>query len=267
MFNKIGFIGCGNMGSAIAKAVCENGYGKKVCLADPDKDKTKDFVEKYGCKSSTNKKIAAECDLIFLAVKPQVMADMLKSIAPDLKKRTDRFVLVSMAAGLSMDTILKMASGKYPIIRIMPNTPVSIGQGMILMCNKGTAEEETDSFRKLLAKGGIIDEIPEDKIDAASAVSGCGPAFVAMMIESIADGGVACGLPRDKALLYAAQTIQGVGSMYIQSKEHPEVMKDKVCSPGGTTIQGVRALENRKFRSACMEAVIASYNKTIELKG
>ncbi|MGE4354127.1 MAG: pyrroline-5-carboxylate reductase [Oscillospiraceae bacterium] len=265
MYHNIGFIGCGNMGGAIARAVCKSVDPKLVRISNRTVEKAKRLAGELGCSVSTNKQIAAECDLIILAVKPQMMADMLADIASVLEQRNDRFVLVTIAGGLTIQSILSMAGGEYPVIRIMPNTPVAIGAGVVQMCSVGTTEEETKNFVDLMAPAGLIDRLPENLIDAASAVSGCGPALICLFMEALADGGVACGLPRDKALSYAAQTLLGTAKLALESGEHPGVMKDKVCSPGGTTIQGVRALERGGLRSATMEAVIAAFEKTLAL--
>jgi len=267
MFRKIGFIGCGNMGSALAKAVCKSVSANNVTLSNRRREKAELLAKELGCGISDNKETASSCDLIFLGVKPQMMAGVLADIAPVLKDRNDRFVLVTMAAGLTMETICAMAGGEYPVIRIMPNTPVAVGQGVVQMCTLGVTDAEQADFRELLKYAGLIDAIPESLIDAASAVSGCGPAFVCLVMEALADGGVACGLPRDKALRYAAQTMAGTAALCLETGEHPARLKDKVCSPGGTTIQGVRAMEQGNVRAACMEAVMAAYKKSLELKG
>ena len=149
----------------------------------------------------------------------------------------------------------------------MPNTPVSVGAGVVLYSvNEKVAQNEIDEFCKALSAAGVVDPIPEDKIDAASALSGCGPAFVALFAEALADGAVECGLPRDKAALYAAQTILGTAHLILESGKHPAQIKDAVCSPGGTTIEGVHALEKGKFRAASMSAVTSAYEKTLKLK-
>ena len=265
MFGNIGFIGCGNMGSAIARAVCAGG-AENVYLANRSMEKAASLANELGCKTADNKYVAECCGLIFLGVKPQMMAGVLADIGPILAQRRDRFVLVTMAAGLTTDTIRAMAGGDYPVIRIMPNTPVAVGCGVVQMCTLDVTENEQEEFKRLMASAGLIDAISENLIDAASAVSGCGPAFLCLAMEAMADGGVACGLPRDKALMYAAQTMAGVGRLCIESGEHPGILKDKVCSPGGTTIQGVRALEKSGARSGFYEAVLAAYEKTLELK-
>jgi pyrroline-5-carboxylate reductase len=211
---------------------------------------------------STNQEIAQTCDLIFLGVKPQMMAGVLEELRPILSQRQDRFVLCSMAAGVTLDKLAELAGNQVPLIRILPNTPASIGQGIAQYCVRGITQEEKEEFCALMAPSGLLDEMDEGLMTAANCVSGCGPAFAAMFMEALADGAVACGLPRDKALTCAAQMLVGTGSMYLTQKQHPGTMKDAVCSPGGSTIQGVRALEEGGFRSAAMNAVIRAYEKT-----
>lgn len=262
---KIGFIGCGNMGGALARAACKSSAPGNVVLANRTLAKAEALAGELGCAVGSNQSIAQNCEWIFLGVKPQMMADMLAGIAPVLKARQGGFVLVSMAAGLSCQSIADMAGGDYPVIRIMPNTPAAIGQGVVQVCGRGVSRAQLDACKAILAPAGLVDEIDEKLIDAASCVSGCGPAFAYLFIEALADGGVACGLPREQALRYAAQMVAGSAEMVLQSGRHPGQLKDAVCSPGGTTIQGVRALEANGFRSAAMEAVLAAYEKTLKL--
>ena len=262
---RYGFIGCGNMGGAVARAVCRGVGPENVVLANRTPAKAEALAEALGCRAATNDVVAQDCDVIFLGVKPQMMADMLAGIAPILAKRSGRFVLVTMAAGLSMARVREMAGGAYPIIRIMPNTPVSLGAGMIQYCTSNVTAEEEAEFLKLMVPAGRLDAVPESLIDAASCVSGCGPAWVYQFIEALADGGVACGLPRAKAQEYAAQMVLGSAKLVLESGQHPGALKDAVCSPGGSTIQGVRVLEEKGLRGAVMDAVIASYNKTKEM--
>jgi pyrroline-5-carboxylate reductase len=252
------------MGGAIAAAVA--GQGRELLLCNSTPDKARALADKLGAQVGENPQAARECQLIFLGVKPQMMGGMLEHIAPVLAAREDRFVLVTMAAGLTCQRIREMAGGEYPVIRIMPNTPCAIGAGVVQVCGLGVSEEEFQEFEALMAPAGLIDRVEEKLIDAASAVSGCGPAFAYLFMEALADGAVACGLPRDKALAYAAQMVAGSAEMVLRSGKHPGVLKDAVCSPGGSTIQGVRALEERGFRAAAMNAVIAAYEKTLELK-
>ena len=228
---SFGFIGTGNMGSALATAVAAKVGGDKVLVCDKDLAKAQSVAEKLGAVAGDISTVAAECKYIFLGVKPQMMAGMLAEIADVLKSRQDKFVLVTMAAGLTLDTIAEMAGIDAPVIRIMPNTPASVGKGMILYCPN-------------------------------AAVSGCGPAFVYMFIGAMADGGVKCGLPRDKALKYAAETVMGAAEMVLKTGKHTEELKDAVCSPAGSTIEGVSTLENFAFRASVEAAVANSFERT-----
>ena len=267
MFQKIGLIGTGNMGSAIASAVFSSSQIHELLLANRTNQKAEALAGRLpGAQVSTNKEIAETCDLIFLAVKPQMMPAMLADISAVLNSRSDRYVLCSMAAGLSCSRIQALAACSAPIIRIMPNTPAAIGKGVIQVCGLDTTEQEISDFCELLKPAGLVDCIDEALIDAASAVSGCGPAFAYMFAEALADGAVACGLPRSKAIAYAAGMLEGSAALLLQSGSHPGALKDAVCSPGGTTIQGVRKLEESGFRGAVMDAVIAAYDKTNSMK-
>lgn len=268
METYIGFIGCGNMGSALAKAAVKSDMilPGQICLANRTASKAEKLAEALGgALVGTNKEIAKYCQYIFLGVKPQMMQEVLEEIAPVLKNRTDRFVLVTMAAGLTTETIQEMAGDNYPVIRLMPNTPVSAGKGMILYCSTKTHLDEMVTFLHMMKEAGKFDELSEDLMDAGSAVAGCGPAFAYLFIEALADGGVACGLPCAKAQEYAAQMLLGSAEMVLRSGQHPGTLKDAVCSPGGSTIQGVRALEKGAFRGTVFEAVEEAYKKTKEL--
>lgn len=264
--SKFGFIGCGNMGGALAIALSKKVNGENLLLCDKQADKAESLAKEINATASNNETVAKEAKYIVLAVKPQFMADVLDDISDVLKAREDEFVLVTIAAGLSTEKIRNMAKGEYPVIRVMPNTPAFLGEGMLLYTyTENVKDTDVDEFITLFSEAGEWDNIAENLIDAASALSGCGPAFVYMFIESLADGAVKCGLPRDNALKYAAQTIKGSAMMVQKSGKHPELLKDEVCSPGGTTIAGVAALENGKFRSNCINAVDEAYKKTLSL--
>ena len=264
---KLGFIGVGNMGGALARAARRNTPSTDICVANRSPEKAKALAAEIPCRVKSNAEIAEWADYIFLGVKPQMMGEMLGGIAPVLAERKDRFILVTMAAGLSMADIQAMAGGDYPVLRIMPNTPCSIGEGMVLYtCGPGVTEDEERVFLEAMGGAGRFSAIPEKLMDAGSAVAGCGPAFVDLFIEALADGGVACGLPRAQALEFAAQMVAGSARLLLESGKHPGVLKDAVCSPGGTTIQGVRKLEEAGFRGAVMDAVIAAWEKNGNLK-
>ena len=261
-----GFIGTGNMGSALARSAAKALKKEQLLLTDSYAPVAEKLAGELGCQATDIATVAASAAFLFLGVKPQVMASMLGSIAPVLKNRTDRFVLVSMAAGVCIADIQKMAGGDYPVIRIMPNIPASVGGGVILFdTTEDVTEQEVDAFRSAMACAGLVDRLPEKLIDAGSALSGCGPAFVSLFIEALADGAVACGLPRAQALRYAAQTVAGTAKMLLESGQHPGQLKDAVCSPGGSTIAGVAALEQGAFRASVMEAVSSAYQRTLEL--
>ena len=264
---KLGFIGVGNMGGALARAARRNTPSTDICVANRSPEKAKALAAEIPCRVKSNAEIAEWADYIFLGVKPQMMGEMLGEIAPVLAERKDRFILVTMAAGLSMADIQAMAGGDYPVLRIMPNTPCSIGDGMVLYTRgPGVTEDEERVFLEAMGGAGRFSAIPEKLMDAGSAVAGCGPAFVDLFIEALADGGVACGLPRAQALEFAAQMVAGSARLLLESGKHPGVLKDAVCSPGGTTIQGVRKLEEAGFRGAVMDAVIAAWEKNGNLK-
>ena len=266
MYHSVGFIGTGHMGSAVAEAVYKSGLTDELWLANRTRSKAEALAEKLnGAKVCTNREMAQKCDLIFLCVKPQVMEGVLKELKDELLKCQQPKVLVSMAAGLSCAQLSAMLQLTTPWIRMMPNTPVSLGCGVVQYCGLWATEENLTDFAALLAPAGLVDRVDEKVMDAASCVSGCGPAFAFLFMEALADGGVACGLPRDKAMEYAAQMVKGSAEMVLESGKHPGELKDAVCSPGGTTIQGVRALEENGFRGAVMDAVIAAYEKTLKL--
>lgn len=258
---KIGFIGTGNMGGALASAAAKSGEAQ-VLLANRTRAKAEALAARIGAAVSGNERIAEEADHIFLGVKPQMMADMLTGIAPALKERGSAPVLVSMAAGVTIARIQELAGGDYPVIRIMPNMPAAVGEGVIFYaCSENCEKAQLEAFLRYMQPAGRLFPLEEKLQDAGSAVAGCGPAFAAMFLEAMADGGVACGLPRAAAMELAAQMTFGAAKLALASGQHPGQLKDAVCSPGGTTIQGVRALEAGGFRSAVIEAVIAAYEK------
>ena len=261
----IGFIGTGNMGGALARAAAKQ-EANRVLLTNRTQAKAEALAAEIGAEAGDPASVIAAADYLFLGVKPQMLPGLAETIAPLLKARQDRFVLVTMAAGTAIEKLLGLLDGEWPVIRIMPNTPASIGQGMILYtCGAGVTAEEEQCFLAAMAHAGRFLKLEERLIDAGSAVSGSGPAFADLMIEALADGGVACGLPRKQAVEMAAQMLLGSAALVLESGKHPGELKDAVCSPGGTTIQGVRVLEERGFRAALIDAVIATYEKNLKL--
>ena len=194
-----GLIGTGNMGGAIARAVSLT--LKDGILSDKSVDKAQELAQELGFSAGTNQEAALESRYLFLGVKPHLMGGMLESIRPDLASRSEAPVLVSMAAGLSISQIQEMAGIDCPIIRIMPNTPVAVSQGVVLYeVSASVTPEILDGFLHVMGKAGQLYRIDESLMDVGAAVSGCGPAFVYMVIDAMADGGVACGLPRPDAV-------------------------------------------------------------------
>lgn len=261
-----GFIGCGNMGGALAIGVCKAVGPEKVMLSNRTPKKAEDLAKNLGCVATSVSDIVENADFIFLGVKPQMMKALGEEIGEALKKRTSRFVLVSMAAGLTIQDIKSIFRMDSPVIRVSPNTPVAIGEGIVLYtCSSEVTAEEKQDYAFSMSECGLVSEIPEGLHAIGGTLSGCGPAFADMFVEALADGAVACGLPRKTALEMAAQMIVGAGKLLVETGRHPGELKDAVCSPGGTTIQGVRTLEEKGFRAAAMDAVIAAYEKNLSL--
>ena len=239
---------------------------KKEGAKFKDSEKSKALADEIGGEAVDMEQVITDSDYIFLGLKPQI----LPAVAPEIKeiaqKDEKRKVLISMAAGVTLDSLKEYFGEDTPIIRIMPNTPVSIGEGVVQYCvsSEITAEEKGE-FTQILGCAGELIEIGENLIDAGCAVAGCGPAFVDIFISALADGGVACGLPRQTALKLAGQTVKGTASFALKSGEHPEKLKDDVCSPGGATIEGVKTLEDNAFRASVINAVSSAYKKTVDL--
>ena len=258
---KYGFIGCGNMGGAIAKALCQN--TKDILITDRS-GKAKNLAAELGIGYADAATIAAECEAIFLGVKPHMMEGVLVPLQGILAEK--RPLLITMAAGLEIAKIEAFAGARLPVIRIMPNTPTAIGKGVIpYCCNDLVAKKMLAGWLQDMDRCGLLDELEERLMDAASALSGSGPAYMYVFLEALADGAVACGIPRAKALSYAAMTMAGSAEMYLATKAHPGALKDAVCSPGGSTIEGIKVLEQHGFRGAAMDCIAAAYQKNKEL--
>lgn len=263
MEQTIGFIGVGNMGGALARAAARAVDPGRIVVSNRSPEKAEALSQALSCRVATATEVAESCDLVFLGVKPQMMAGLLEELQPALERRKTPVTLVSMAAGVSMAQIRAMAGGDYPVIRIMPNTPVAVGQGVVLYDQTENVSVEAKAlFLTAMGTAGLLDPLEERLMDAGSAVSGCGPAFADLFLEALADGGVLCGLPRAKAQAYAAQMLLGAASLALETEQHPGQLKDAVCSPGGSTIAGVKTLEQFAFRAAVIDAVEAAYEKT-----
>ena len=262
-----GFIGVGNMGGALARAVCQCVGAENITVSDYSAEKAEAFAKELGCRLADNNTVAETAKWIFLGVKPQVLPAVMESLRPVLNKRKKGdFILVTMAAGISIAALEEMLGASASVVRIMPNTPVSVGKGMILYtANADVSEENLSEFVKALSFAGKTDYIKEEDIDAASVISGCGPAFMYMFLEAMQETGVRLGLDAEKARLYAEQTMLGAASLAMVSEESLETLRVRVCSPGGSTIEGVKVFQNRELYETVSEALGASYKRTKEL--
>ena len=260
----IGFIGCGNMGGALVMAAAKSIGGENIIAVDHNPEKISALRDLCGCVQG-NAAQAAECEMLFLGVKPQTFsktADELREIFKGLSKPP---LIVSMMAGIKIKFISE-ALGGVRVLRIMPNTPSAVGAGVILYSpGEGVTLEEENKFLDLMKHAGLCVKLPEEKIDAGSAITGCGPAFVCLLIEAMTDAGVRAGLSRDKAMLFAEQTFLGTAKLALDTKTEPSILRGAVCSPAGSTIEGVAALERLGARNAIFEAVSAAYKRTLEL--
>ena len=266
---RIAFIGAGNMGGAIVRGACKALEPSEVVIYEPNRAAAEALSAETGCcVAASGGEAVRQAKYVMLCVKPQVFRPVVEGLLPALREGMEageERVVVSIAAGITIDTIkgLLAAGGlDLPVVRIMPNTPASIGEGVLLMAPDGiVGEDDFVGLEQALACCGLLERTTERYLDMGSAISGCGPAFVYLFIEALADGGVQIGLPRDKAQTWAAKMVAGAAEMVLQSGRHPGELKDAVCSPGGTTIAGVAALEKNAFRSAAAQAVVAAYEK------
>ncbi len=262
---KIGFIGTGCMGSAVAHAVSHAVGDCELLFSNRTEKKAETLACELRGAVSDNCSIARDCDVIFLGVKPQGLGSLLREISPIMLAREEKPTVISMAAGVKIPTIEALTLGEIEVIRMMPNTPLLVGCGLVLYCGSRKNSHRLRQFGNWMSEAGEAELVEESMMDAASAISGCGPAFCAMFLEAMADGGVYCGLPREKALRYAAQTLIGTGELLLQLEKPPSVLKDEVCSPAGSTICGVAALERNGFRHSVISAVQSAYEKTQDL--
>jgi len=261
---KIAFIGCGNMGGAIVRAVCKKLGGESVYVANRSMGKAQALAEECGCTvCPDNRSAAKDADFIFLGVKPYQILDMIGEVNEVL---TGREIIVSMAAGVTIANMSAVADKGNPIVRILPNTPCAIGKGVVsIVPGEGVEPEKVAELENMLSECGYVGYTDEAHAEASMTVGGCTTAYTYMFIEALSDGGVKAGLPRAEAMRLAAQAVAGAAEMLLQSGSHPGALKDAVCSPGGATIEGVQALESRAFRGAVMDAIYVAAKRSGEL--
>ena len=260
----IGIIGLGNMGSVIATIIAKH-ETYPVLLANRTHEKAVKLAENLNATAVTNSQVFEQANVIFLGVKPNQIQALLEENKNILERR-ESILLISMAAGVTLEQLESMTDIRHRWIRMMPNTPLQVEEGVISFSLGGnvTTSDKVE-FVRLLQSAGLLVELPEAQIDAATALAGCGPAFVYMFIEALAEAGVSMGLAREVALQLATQTVKGSASMVAETNEHPAVLKEKVCSPGGSTIAGVISLEQTGFRSSVIEATRRAKQRTEEL--
>ncbi|WP_394236701.1 pyrroline-5-carboxylate reductase [Niallia oryzisoli] len=263
MNKKIGFIGCGKMGKAIMAGMLKAGVvPPENMMVSTSKESTLLEVERdYKVKGSLyNQEVAVWADILFLAVHPSAHDKILAEIKGSLKEEA---VIITMAAGITMEQVERGIGREIKVVRTMPNTPSLVGEGMTAMSiNSSLTEEDLVFVKSLLNSFGKTEIIDESLMDAVPAISGSSPAYAYMFIEALADGGVRDGIPRAQAYRMAAQAILGAAKMVLDTGKHPGALKDDVCTPGGSTIRAVAALEENQFRAAILEAMKACTNKT-----
>ncbi|MDO5345449.1 MAG: pyrroline-5-carboxylate reductase [Lachnospiraceae bacterium] len=263
---RIGFIGCGNMATAMISGILESGAAKEEEIMASDKAPLaqKKIIEELKIQyGETNQAVAEFADVLFLAVKPQYYADVISEIKYVM---TGKEVIVTIAPGKTLGWLEQQFGRPLKIVRTMPNTPAMVKAGMMgLSKNQYVTDGEMEMVQGLCRSFGRAEWVPENLLDVVTSVSGSGPAYVFMMIEAMADGAVADGMPRALAYEFAAQAVYGSAKMILDLGKHPGELKDMVCSPGGTTIDAVRVLEERGFRSALIEAEKACVKKAKKL--
>lgn len=263
---KIGFIGLGNMARAIIGGMLREGIASREdILGSAKTQKTRDAVKaEYGIDvRPANRVVAEEADVLILAVKPQFLADVIGEMKDTVKEDT---LVISIAAGKSLSWLAEAFGRPLALVRCMPNTPALVGEGCTGVCvNERVTEEQLSYSLRLMGSFGRASLVEERLIDAVGAVSGSSPAYVFMFIEAMADAGVAAGMPRAQAYEFAAQAVLGSAKLVLETGRHPGELKDMVCSPGGTTIEGVKILEEDGFRGTVMNALLATVEKSRRL--
>ncbi|NLO37496.1 MAG: pyrroline-5-carboxylate reductase [Clostridiaceae bacterium] len=258
-------IGTGNMGRALTEGMVRTQTldPLQIRLFDADSAKAKALALSLGASACLSLEDAVSgADVLLIAVKPPVVPDVLGHIRPLLARQ----LVVSIAAGVTLASLRALAGPEVALARVMPNTPALVGAGVSAVCFDQASDEQQTLVRSLLLACGRVYDVPESALDAVTGLSGSGPAYIMLVIEALADGGVRNGLARDMALEMAAMTVYGAASLVLETKTHPAVLKDQVCSPGGTTIAAVASLEADGLRSALIRAVDAATRRAAELR-
>lgn len=267
MNKRIGFIGAGNMAKAIIGGIINSKLiaAENIYIYGPHVEKLKVTQGQYGvqiCNSA--KELAEAMDILFISVKPNIFLKVLSELRECIQKDT---IVISVAAGITISEIEDILHNEYKIVRAMPNTPALVGEGMSsICCNDRVTEDEILLVKDIFESFGKAEILPEYLIHSVIGASGSAPAYAFMMIEAMADGAVLGGMPRDKAYKFAAQALLGSAKMVLETGKHPGELKDMVCSPGGTTIEAVKALEESGFRAAVIDAMEKCMNKSKDME-
>ena len=265
--SKIGFIGGGNMAEALIKGLVKGTFpAGQIIVSEPSAERRRLLESRYGVGfSADNLTLVRDCPLIILAIKPQLLNEVVGDFAAAFG--SDQ-LLVLILAGVTTTTLEAGFAGRPRVERAMPNTPALVGEGATALCpGRFASADDLASVRHIFEAVGSVQVVTEAQMDAVTGLSGSGPAYVFTVIEALADGGVREGLPRETALNLAVQTVLGAARLVKESGEHPALLRDKVCSPGGTTIAAVQVLEDRGLRAALMAAVAAATRRSRELGG
>ena len=262
---KVGFIGAGVMAEALVRSMlkAEAALARNVFASDPQPARRELLGQLIGPNVfATNGELLERAEVVVLAVKPQMLPVVVAETAPMVRPE---HLVVSIAPGITLAWLTeRLGTGR--VVRVMPNTPVQVGAGAAAFCRGGQASDaDAAVVEQMFSAGGICVEVEEKLMDAVTGLSGSGPAYVYMAIEALSDGGVKMGLPRAVALRLAAQTVMGAAKMVLETGQHPGLLKDKVTTPGGTTIEGIHALEKAGLRKAFMDAVEAATLKSKQL--
>ncbi len=263
---KVGFIGCGNMGKAIVMGLLNSTVVdvNNLMIAEKAEHEKKNIKEELGVECVSSEELAKECDVIFLAVKPNVSKIVITEIKDLIKPEA---IIVSIAAGITIADMEEWFNKDVKIVRTMPNTPALVAEGMSALCpNKNITEEELNYVCKLFGSFGKYEILQEKDFNAFIALCGSSPAYVFVFIEAMADAACKLGLPRAAAYKMAEQSILGSAKLALETGKHPAELKDMVCSPGGTTIEAVAELEKHGFRNAVIECMVACAEKGNNLK-
>ena len=263
---KVGFIGAGKMASALAHGLIANGFTKaaNITASDVVKENVRSLSDHIGVAvAASNQEVFERSTIVLLCVKPQQMPSLLEEIASSV---TADHLIISIAAGVTLTQLISWLGEETRVVRVMPNTPCLVGKSASgFALGKAATPEDAELVTRLLSSVGLAVQVSESLMDAVTGLSGSGPAYVYQFIEALSDGGVSVGLPRPIATQLAAQTVLGAAQMVLQTGMHPGELKDAVCSPAGTTIAGVKALETGGLRGTVMEAVSAATKRAREL--